>query len=148
VPVPKLIRDDQCDYEGELSIVISKTGKSIKKPWFMWQAMFPHGRASASHRRAVASANPGHVTLSVVRIALLLAEQDTEIAITVSDYCYRITYSTRASHRLASHERASHWHIIKRPLANSTNPVRKFPFQVSPFIPTTANVYKTMRVSK
>lgn len=27
------------------------------------------------------------------------------------------------------------------------NPVRKFPFQVSPFVPTTTNAYKTMRVS-
>jgi 2-keto-4-pentenoate hydratase/2-oxohepta-3-ene-1,7-dioic acid hydratase in catechol pathway len=42
VPVPKLAQDDQCDYEGELSIVIGKTGKNIKKkPWITWQAMFP-----------------------------------------------------------------------------------------------------------
>ena len=31
VPVPKLAQDDQCDYEGELSIVIGKTGKNIKE---------------------------------------------------------------------------------------------------------------------
>jgi len=31
VPVPKLAQKDQCDYEGELSIVIGKTGKNIKK---------------------------------------------------------------------------------------------------------------------
>jgi 2-keto-4-pentenoate hydratase/2-oxohepta-3-ene-1,7-dioic acid hydratase in catechol pathway len=30
VLVPKLAQDDQCDYEGELSIVIGKTGKNIK----------------------------------------------------------------------------------------------------------------------
>lgn len=29
VPVPKLAQDDQCDYEGELRIVIGKTGKNI-----------------------------------------------------------------------------------------------------------------------
>jgi 2-keto-4-pentenoate hydratase/2-oxohepta-3-ene-1,7-dioic acid hydratase in catechol pathway len=31
VPVPKLAQDDQCNYEGELSIVIGKTGKNIKE---------------------------------------------------------------------------------------------------------------------
>ena len=31
VPVPKIAQKDQCDYEGELSIVIGKTGKNIKK---------------------------------------------------------------------------------------------------------------------
>ena len=31
MPVPKLAQDDQCDYEGELSIVIGKTGKNIKE---------------------------------------------------------------------------------------------------------------------
>jgi 2-keto-4-pentenoate hydratase/2-oxohepta-3-ene-1,7-dioic acid hydratase in catechol pathway len=30
VPVPKLTRDNRCDYEGELSIVIGKAGKNIK----------------------------------------------------------------------------------------------------------------------
>ncbi|KAJ9647340.1 hypothetical protein H2199_002328 [Coniosporium tulheliwenetii] len=31
IPIPKLAQDDQCDYEGELSIVIGKTGKNISK---------------------------------------------------------------------------------------------------------------------
>jgi 2-keto-4-pentenoate hydratase/2-oxohepta-3-ene-1,7-dioic acid hydratase in catechol pathway len=31
VPVPKLAQDDQCDYEGELSIVVGNTGKNIKE---------------------------------------------------------------------------------------------------------------------
>jgi len=31
VPVPKLAQDEQCDYEGELSVVIGKTGKNISK---------------------------------------------------------------------------------------------------------------------
>lgn len=31
IPIPKLAQDDQCDYEGELSIVIGKTGKNIAK---------------------------------------------------------------------------------------------------------------------
>jgi len=29
IPVPKICQDDQCDYEGELSVVIGKTGKNI-----------------------------------------------------------------------------------------------------------------------
>lgn len=31
VPIPKVAQDDQADYEGELSIVIGKTGKNISK---------------------------------------------------------------------------------------------------------------------
>ena len=31
IPVPKIAQDDQCDYEGELSIVIGRTGKNIKR---------------------------------------------------------------------------------------------------------------------
>ncbi|KAH8707132.1 hypothetical protein GQ44DRAFT_691629 [Phaeosphaeriaceae sp. PMI808] len=31
VPVPKVTQDEQCDYEGELSIVIGKTGRNIPK---------------------------------------------------------------------------------------------------------------------
>lgn len=31
IPIPKLAQDDQLDYEGELSIVIGKTGKDIPK---------------------------------------------------------------------------------------------------------------------
>lgn len=31
IPVPKIAQNDQCDWEGELSIVIGKTGKDIKK---------------------------------------------------------------------------------------------------------------------
>ena len=31
IPVPTIAQKDQCDYEGELSIVIGKTGKNIKK---------------------------------------------------------------------------------------------------------------------
>ncbi|KEF55483.1 5-carboxymethyl-2-hydroxymuconate isomerase [Exophiala aquamarina CBS 119918] len=31
IPIPKLAQDEQCDYEGELSIVIGKTGKNIAK---------------------------------------------------------------------------------------------------------------------
>lgn len=31
IPIPKLAQDDQCDYEGELSIVIGKSGKNISK---------------------------------------------------------------------------------------------------------------------
>lgn len=31
VPIPKIAQDDQADYEGELSIVIGKTGKNISK---------------------------------------------------------------------------------------------------------------------
>ena len=29
MPIPRLAQDNQCDYEGELSIVIGKTGKNI-----------------------------------------------------------------------------------------------------------------------
>lgn len=31
IPIPKLAQEDQLDYEGELSIVIGKTGKNISK---------------------------------------------------------------------------------------------------------------------
>lgn len=31
IPVPKIAQDDQCDWEGELSIIIGKTGKNIHK---------------------------------------------------------------------------------------------------------------------
>lgn len=31
IPIPKIAQEDQCDYEGELAIVIGKTGKNIKK---------------------------------------------------------------------------------------------------------------------
>ncbi|KAM0257267.1 hypothetical protein ACHAQJ_004505 [Trichoderma viride] len=31
IPIPKLAQENQCDYEGELSIVISKSGKNIEK---------------------------------------------------------------------------------------------------------------------
>lgn len=31
IPIPRIAQDDQCDWEGELSIVIGKTGKNIKK---------------------------------------------------------------------------------------------------------------------
>lgn len=31
VPIPKVAQDDQADYEGELAIVIGKTGKNISK---------------------------------------------------------------------------------------------------------------------
>lgn len=31
IPIPKLAQDNQCDYEGELVIVIGKTGKNIPK---------------------------------------------------------------------------------------------------------------------
>ncbi|EMD88340.1 hypothetical protein COCC4DRAFT_149898 [Bipolaris maydis ATCC 48331] len=31
IPIPKIAQDDQADYEGELSIVIGKTGKNISK---------------------------------------------------------------------------------------------------------------------
>ncbi|RVX75031.1 hypothetical protein B0A52_01308 [Exophiala mesophila] len=31
IPIPQIAQDDQCDWEGELSIVIGKTGKNIKK---------------------------------------------------------------------------------------------------------------------
>lgn len=31
IPIPKLAQDDQLDYEGELTIVIGKTGKDIPK---------------------------------------------------------------------------------------------------------------------
>ncbi|QYS97898.1 FAA_hydrolase domain-containing protein [Trichoderma simmonsii] len=31
IPIPRLAQDNQCDYEGELSIVIAKTGKDIDK---------------------------------------------------------------------------------------------------------------------
>jgi hypothetical protein len=37
---------------------------------------------------------------------------------------------------------------VKRPPVNSTNPVKNSPFQVSSFIPTSASIYKTMRVSQ
>ena len=73
------------------------------------------------------AASPRHTTpFSSSELPLLLAEPDTEIVIAVDgDYCCRVTDSTRASPGLAFHERRHHatW------LANSTNPVRKFPFQ-------------------
>jgi 2-keto-4-pentenoate hydratase/2-oxohepta-3-ene-1,7-dioic acid hydratase in catechol pathway len=31
IPVPKIAQDDQCDWEGELSIIVGKTGKNITK---------------------------------------------------------------------------------------------------------------------
>ncbi|KAK9350158.1 ureidoglycolate lyase [Lipomyces doorenjongii] len=31
IPIPRLAQHDQCDYEGELSIVIGRTGKNISK---------------------------------------------------------------------------------------------------------------------
>lgn len=42
-----------------------------------------------------APSKASHVTLSVVRIGLLLTEQDIEVDITVNDHCCRITYSTQ-----------------------------------------------------
>lgn len=31
IPIPKIAQDEQCDWEGELSIIIGKTGKNIKR---------------------------------------------------------------------------------------------------------------------
>ena len=31
IPIPKIAQNDQCDWEGELSIIIGKTGKNISK---------------------------------------------------------------------------------------------------------------------
>jgi len=31
IPIPKLAQDDQLDYEGELCIVVGKTGKDIPR---------------------------------------------------------------------------------------------------------------------